>query len=164
MSNVWKRTVYLDKSYPGILQVEKKKEVRLYDTLDWYNVQGVGGTGGHRNDVGGSWRNCTRWEDSDQLCSRLTEDTERPKEKVCLLGIFICNTDKAYSFIWQANSFFCNFPVLDVETKNSLFNTYCSSHYGSELWNLTIIISRIIALHKGNVYEDFGRFHTIRAN
>ena len=41
------------------------------------------------------------------------------------------------SFIGQANSFFCNFPMLDVETKNSLFMVYCSSHYGSELWNLT---------------------------
>ena len=41
------------------------------------------------------------------------------------------------SFIGQANSFFCNFPMLDVETKNSLFKVYCSSHYGSELWNLT---------------------------
>lgn len=27
--------------------------------------------------------------------------------------------------------------MLDVETKNSLFKVYCSSHYGSELWNLT---------------------------
>jgi len=41
------------------------------------------------------------------------------------------------SFIGQANSFFCNFPILDVETKTGLFKVYCSSHYGSELWNLT---------------------------
>ena len=27
--------------------------------------------------------------------------------------------------------------MLDVETKNSLFKVYCSSHYNSELWNLT---------------------------
>jgi hypothetical protein len=27
--------------------------------------------------------------------------------------------------------------MLDVETKNGLFKVYCSSHYGSELWNLT---------------------------
>jgi hypothetical protein len=33
--------------------------------------------------------------------------------------------------------FFCNFPMLDVEIKNSLFKVYCNSHYGSELWNLT---------------------------
>ena len=44
---------------------------------------------------------------------------------------------RSTSFIGQANSFFCNFPMLDVETKNSLFKVYCSSHYGSELWNLT---------------------------
>jgi hypothetical protein len=41
------------------------------------------------------------------------------------------------SFIGQANSFFCNFPMLDVETKNSLFKVYYSNHYGCELWNLT---------------------------
>ena len=43
------------------------------------------------------------------------------------------------SFIGQANNFFCNFPMLDVETRNSLFKVglYCNSHYGSELWNLT---------------------------
>jgi hypothetical protein len=27
--------------------------------------------------------------------------------------------------------------MLDVETKSSLFEVYCNSHYGSELWNLT---------------------------
>jgi len=41
------------------------------------------------------------------------------------------------SFIGHANSFFCNFSMLYVETKNGLFKVYCSSHYGSELWNLT---------------------------
>ena len=41
------------------------------------------------------------------------------------------------SFIGQANSFFCNFSMLDVQTKNTLFKVYSSSHYGSELWNLT---------------------------
>jgi len=47
------------------------------------------------------------------------------------------NLARRNSFIGQANSFFCNFPMLDVETKNGLFKVYCSSHYGSELWNLT---------------------------
>ena len=47
--------------------------------------------------------------------------------------ILVCRN----SFIGQANRFFCNFPMLDVENKNSLFKVYCSSHYGSELWNLT---------------------------
>ena len=41
------------------------------------------------------------------------------------------------SFIGQANSFFCNFPMPDVESKNSLFKVYCNSHYGAELWNRT---------------------------
>src|SRR5664279_4453860 len=27
--------------------------------------------------------------------------------------------------------------MLNIETKNLLFKVYCSSHYGSELWNLT---------------------------
>ena len=34
------------------------------------------------------------------------------------------------SFIGQANSFFCNFTMLDVETKNSSFKVYFSRHYG----------------------------------
>jgi Reverse transcriptase (RNA-dependent DNA polymerase)/Endonuclease/Exonuclease/phosphatase family len=46
-------------------------------------------------------------------------------------------TARRNSFIGQANSFFCNFSMLDVQTKNTLFKVYCSSHYGSELWNLT---------------------------
>ena len=41
------------------------------------------------------------------------------------------------SFIEHANSFFCKFPMIDIETKNSLFKVDCNSHYGSELWNLT---------------------------
>ena len=48
------------------------------------------------------------------------------------------------SFIGQANSLFCYFLMLDVETKNSLFKVYSSSHYGSELWNL-----------KNNNIEDY---------
>jgi len=27
--------------------------------------------------------------------------------------------------------------MLDVETKNGMLKVFCSSHYGSELWNLT---------------------------
>jgi len=44
---------------------------------------------------------------------------------------------RRYSSIGQANSFFCNCPMLDVEIKNSLFKVDCSNHCGSELWNLT---------------------------
>ena len=41
------------------------------------------------------------------------------------------------SFIGQANNFICQFQNIDVLIKNDLFKTYCSSHYGSELWDLT---------------------------
>ena len=41
------------------------------------------------------------------------------------------------SFIGQANNFICQFQNIDVLVKNELFKTYCSSHYGSELWDLT---------------------------
>jgi len=53
--------------------------------------------------------------------------------------------------------------MLYVETKNSFFNVYISSHYDSELLILQIC-SRIIALHGGKAYTEYGRFHTIRAN
>jgi hypothetical protein len=41
------------------------------------------------------------------------------------------------SFIGQANTFLCNFLKIDVSVRNVLFKTYCSSHYGAELWDLT---------------------------
>jgi hypothetical protein len=41
------------------------------------------------------------------------------------------------SFIGQANNFICQFQNIGVLIKNDLFKTYCSSHYGSELWDLT---------------------------
>lgn len=41
------------------------------------------------------------------------------------------------SFIGQANTFMCNFSKIDVSVRNMLFKTYCSSHYGAELWDLT---------------------------
>ena len=36
----------------------------------------------------------------------------------------------------QINNLLCDFGKLDVVTKNKLFLSYCSSHYGAELWNL----------------------------
>jgi hypothetical protein len=39
--------------------------------------------------------------------------------------------------VGQINSFLCNFSAVDVSVKNALFRVYCSSHYGSELWDLT---------------------------
>jgi hypothetical protein len=41
------------------------------------------------------------------------------------------------SLIGQVNSFLCNFSNVDISVKNALFRVYCSSHYGSELWDLT---------------------------
>jgi hypothetical protein len=38
--------------------------------------------------------------------------------------------------IGQINNFLCQFGSLDVVTKNQLFLAYCSSHYGSVLWDL----------------------------
>ena len=69
------------------------------------------------------------------------------------------------SFIEQANGFFCNFPMLYVETKNTSFKVYFNSHYGSELWNRTNnkLQDYCIAWRK-SLYEDFGRFHTIQAS
>ena len=39
--------------------------------------------------------------------------------------------------VGQINSFLCNFSKVDVSVKNTLFRVYCSSNYGSELWDLT---------------------------
>jgi len=36
----------------------------------------------------------------------------------------------------QINTVLCRFGRLDPTVKNRLFQAYCSSHYGSELWNL----------------------------
>ena len=41
------------------------------------------------------------------------------------------------SLIAQVNNFLCQFSNVGILTKNMLFTTYCSSHYGSELWDLT---------------------------
>jgi hypothetical protein len=39
-------------------------------------------------------------------------------------------------FIAQANNIFSQFSALDSLTRNRLFNSYCCSHYGCELWDL----------------------------
>jgi hypothetical protein len=39
-------------------------------------------------------------------------------------------------FIAQANNMFSQFSALDSPTRNRLFNSYCCSHYGCELWDL----------------------------
>jgi hypothetical protein len=76
-------------------------------------------------EIGGNViENVERWPHLGHIFNaRLTDDDDILARRNCLIG--------------QANSFFCNFPMLDVVTKNTLFNVYCSSHYGSELWNLT---------------------------
>ena len=40
------------------------------------------------------------------------------------------------SLIGQINTVLCRFGLLDPTDKDRLFQDYCSSHYGSELWNL----------------------------
>jgi len=40
------------------------------------------------------------------------------------------------SLIGQINTVLCRFGRLDPTVKNRLFQAYCFSHYGSELWNL----------------------------
>ena len=40
------------------------------------------------------------------------------------------------SFIGQTNNLLCQFSALDSFTLNRLFTSFCSSHYGCELWNL----------------------------
>jgi hypothetical protein len=40
-------------------------------------------------------------------------------------------------FVGQYNNFEYQFSKVDVSVKNALFKTYCSSHYGAELWNLS---------------------------
>jgi len=40
------------------------------------------------------------------------------------------------SLIGQFNTVLCRFGRLDPTVKNRIFQAYCSSHYGSELWNL----------------------------
>jgi len=73
------------------------------------------------------------------------------------------NIARRNSFIGQANSLSCNFPMLDVDTKNGLLKVYCSIMVPN-FKILQIIISRRTALHERKAYEDYGRFHTIRAN
>ena len=43
---------------------------------------------------------------------------------------------RRHSLIGQINTVLCRFGRLDPTVKNRLFQAYCSSHYGSELWNL----------------------------
>ena len=45
-------------------------------------------------------------------------------------------TDKRSVFIGQANNVLCYFARLNVNVKLRLFSSYCSSFFGSELWQL----------------------------
>ena len=50
------------------------------------------------------------------------------------------DTDISYhkqSLIGQINTALCRFGRLDPIVKNKLFQAYCSSHYGSKLWDLS---------------------------
>lgn len=44
-------------------------------------------------------------------------------------------TKRRNVLVGQINNLLCDFGRLDVAIKNRLFLTYCSSHYGAELWN-----------------------------
>ena len=58
-----------------------------------------------------------------------------------MLNANFCDDDdilaRRNSLIGQANNFLCQFSKVGISTKNMLFTIYCSSHYGSELWDLT---------------------------
>jgi hypothetical protein len=54
-------------------------------------------------------------------------------------------------FIGQTNNLLCNFSKVDAFVRNMLFKSYCSSHNGAELWDLTNrkIADYCIAWRKG---------------
>jgi hypothetical protein len=56
------------------------------------------------------------------LTSDLTDHADSARRRNC--------------FIAQANNMFNQFSALDSLTRNRLFNSYCCSHYGCELWDL----------------------------
>ena len=39
-------------------------------------------------------------------------------------------------FVGQTITFVCNFSKVDVSVRKIVFKSYCSSHYGAELWDL----------------------------
>jgi len=51
-------------------------------------------------------------------------------QKISHYSSVVKTNENSYSQLIQN---ICNFPMLDVETKNGLFKVYCRSHYGSEL-------------------------------
>lgn len=59
--------------------------------------------------------------------------------------------ERKNSFTGQVNNMLCHFAKLDSLVKCRLFNAYCSSFYGSELWNLdnSEIDSFCVAWRKG---------------
>jgi len=60
---------------------------------------------------------------------------------------------------WSDQYFLCRFGRLDPTVKNRLFQAYCYSHYGSELWNLDCDKSRSTARLEGRVWDKFGNCH-----
>jgi hypothetical protein len=68
-------------------------------------------------------------------------------------------------FVGQTNTFIYNFSKVDVSVRNILFKSYCSSHYGSELWDLTNrkIEDYCIAWRKVLRKVKFGNYHMTRA-
>ena len=67
------------------------------------------------------------------------------------------------SFIGQTNTFLCNFSKVDVSVRNMLFKSYCSSHYGAELWDLTNRKIEDYCIACERVCVKYGSYHTTRA-
>jgi len=73
---------------------------------------------------------------------------------VDLLLTRVCDDDvslRGQSLIGQINTVLCRFGRLDPTVKNRHFQAYCTSHYGSELWNLDCEKSRSTARLGGRV-------------
>ena len=64
--------------------------------------------------------------------------------------------DKRSSFIGQVNSVLCYFGKLNSSTKLHLFNSYCISFYGCELWDLGS--SSMYPLPGAKLLDGFGLY------
>lgn len=76
-------------------------------------------------EIGGNMiENVDRWPHLGHIFSaHLTDNDDIMTRRNCFIG--------------QANSFLCNFSMLDPQTRHMLFRLYCSSHYGCVLWQLS---------------------------
>jgi hypothetical protein len=73
---------------------------------------------------GNSIESVSSWSHLGHLFNaHLLDDDDILARRNCLIG--------------QINKFLCHFSNVDILVKNALFRVYCSSHYSSELWDLT---------------------------